>query len=148
MTQMIQFLSTSSSSNGVRAVAPVVHQASLTVATGSGAAKQDLLEAIAAGECAADAGQVVNSGCYDVLLTVSYLDGGDCDSCTVDTLSVVEIPVTVPKNSAFPLPAGLIKQIQVQTVDSAGAPISNTTAQTLNYYGSYAPGCGGCTLVP
>lgn len=149
MAQMIQFLSTSSNScNTSRAVAPVVHQARKTIAIGAGAAYSDLLAALASGVCAADAGQIVNTGCYDLMVKASYLDGADCDACTVDTLAVVEVELFVPKNSAFPLPPGFIKQIQVKTVDSTGADVSNTTTVNVSYYGAYAPSCNGCVLVP
>ncbi len=148
MTQMIQFLPTSGATGGVRAVAPVVHQSTLEIAVGAGAAAQDLLAAIASGQAAAASGQVVNTGCYDVELTIEYVTGADCDSCTVDTLTLEEITVVVPKNSAFPLPEGLVASIAAVTVDSTGAPVANTTVQTVKYYGSYAPGCGGAVLVP
>jgi hypothetical protein len=142
--QTIQFLATEGGSSTQRAVAPVVHQASLTMAVASGAAKQDLLEAIAAGECAAFGGQVVNRGCYDVLATISYLEGSDCNSCTQDLLETVEVEVTIPANSVFPLPQGYHQQIEVQTLDSAGAPIANTTEVSLKFFSSYQPQCNGC----
>ena len=148
MTQMIQFLPSTGSTGGVRAVAPVVHQSTLEIAVGAGAAAQDLLAAIASGSPAAAAGQVINTGCYDVELTIEYVTGADCDSCTVDTLTLEEITVVVPKNSAFPLPEGLVASIAAVTVDSTGAPVANTTVQTVKHYGSYAPGCGGAVLVP
>ena len=144
--QTIQFLATEGGSSTQRAVAPEVHQASLTMAVGSGAAKQDLLEAIAAGECASYGGQVVNKGCYDVLATVTYLDSADCDSCTVDELTTVEVELVIPANSVFPLPQGYHQQIEVQTLDSAGAPIANTTEVKLKFYSQYQPSCGGCAL--
>jgi hypothetical protein len=142
--QTIQFLATEGGSSTQRAVAPVVHQASLTMAVASGAAKQDLLEAIAAGECAAFGGQIVNKGCYDVLATISYLDGSDCSVCTTEELSTVEIELVIPANSVFPLPQGYHQQIEVQTLDSAGAPIANTTEVSLKFFSSYQPQCGGC----
>ena len=146
--QMIQYLSASSASNGGnRAVAPVVYQEKLTVATGSGAAAQDLVS-VASGECFADAGQVMNKGCYEIELTITYADGADCDDCTVDTIDTVDLVVTVPANSAFPLPPGLVSRIQVVTLDSAGAPIANSSDQVVSWYSTYAPGCNGCVLVP
>ena len=148
MAQMIQFLSTSASCNTNRAVAPVVHQANKTIAVAAGSSYSDLLAAVASGSCAADAGQIVNTGCYDLNVKASYLTGQDCDACTVDTLTVVDVTVRVPKNSAFPLPPGFIKQIQVQTVDSTGTAVSNTTTVSVSYYGAYAPSCNGCVLVP
>ena len=143
--QTIQFLGTEGGSSTQKAVAPIVHQAALVVAVASGAAKQDLLPAIATGECAAFSGQIVNKGCYDILATVTYLDGADCDSCTVDTLDTVDVELTIPANSVFPLPQGFHQQIAVQTLDSAGVPFANTTEVKLNFYSSYQPSCGGCS---
>lgn len=148
MSQMISFLGTSSvSCSTTRAVAPVVHQDSLTIAVGAGASYQDLLAALASGACAADAGQIVNTGCYDLQVKATYLDGADCDNCTVDTLATVDVTVIIPANSAFPMPPGYVKQIQVRTVNSSEAAVSNTTEQKARYYGAYAPGCNGCPLV-
>ena len=142
--QTIQFLSNTDSSSAPKAVAPVVHQAALTVAVGTGATPQDLLAAIPVGDCAAYGGQIVNKGCYDIKVAVTYLSGADCDSCTVDTLSTVDVALTVPANSVFPLPQGYHQQIQIVTLDAAGAPFANTTEVKLNFYSSYQPGCGGC----
>lgn len=146
--QMISYFPASGSAGtSTRAVAPVVNQEKLTIAVGAGSAYQDLA-LIASGQCAADAGQVSNSGCYEVELLITYLTGADCDACTVDSVSTKDVTVTVPANSAFPLPPGLVSRVQVRTLDSAGAPVANTTEQKLSWYSAYAPGCGGCTLVP
>jgi hypothetical protein len=142
--QTIQFLSNSDSASAQKAVAPIVHQKALSIAVGAGAAPQDLLPAIAAGQCAAFAGQIVNKGCYDVKATITYLDGADCDSCTVDVLAKIDVNVVIPANSVFPLPAGFHQQIKVSTLDSLGAAIANTTEVKLNFYSSYQPSCGGC----
>ena len=123
--QLISFLPSESGSGGCpKAIAPVVNQGALTIAVGTGSALQDLLPAIAAGSPAAFGGQIVNKGCYNVLVTATYLDGDDCDDCTTpDTLTGVPIVFSVPKNSAFPVPSGFITQIQVQALDSAGSPV-------------------------
>lgn len=146
--QMISYLPSSNGSTAARAVAPTVHQANKTIAVGAGAAYSDLLAAIASGSCAADAGQVVNAGCYDIEILATYLTGADCDACTVDALTTVDVSVIIPANSAFPLPPGYVSRLQVRTLDSAGAAIANTTEVKVRYYGAYAPGCGGCPLVP
>jgi hypothetical protein len=142
--QTIQFLSNSEAGASLKATAPIVHQEALTVAVGAGAAPQDLLAVIPAGDCAAYAGQIVNKGCYDVKATISYLDGADCDSCTVETLTKVDVDVVIPANSVFPLPAGFHQGVKVSTVDSSGAAIANTTEVKLNFYSSYQPSCAGC----
>lgn len=141
--QTIQFFNSSSSSSNLVAVAPVVNQQYLTIAAGSGATAQDLLN-IAAGDCAAYGGQIVNSGCYDLKVDITYLDGGDCDSCTVDTLTKSVISINVPKNSVFPIPDGYYQLVQVTTLDSSKSPVSNTTAVDVSLHSAYAPGCGGC----
>lgn len=149
MSQMITFLSNASSScSTTRAVKPVVYQKSMTIAVGAGANLQDLQAQIATGQCAADAGQLVNKGCYDLLVSLTYLDGADCDNCTVDTLTTQVITIIVPANAAFPLPPGLITRLQVATVDSTGAQVANTTEQTVSWYSAYSPDCNGCVLVP
>ena len=147
--QMISYFSSSGSScSTTRAVKPVVYQEKLTIAVGDGANRQDLLPQLATGACAADAGQIVNKGCYDILLSIEYLTGADCDNCTVDTVSPENVTITVPANSAFPLPPGLIYWMQVATVDSNGVEVANTTEQTVSWYSAYAPDCAGCVLVP
>jgi len=150
MSQLIQFLPSASAGGSCpKAVAPVVNQGDLTIAAGTGSALADLLPAIAAGDPAAFGGQVVNRGCHKLLATISYLDGDDCDECTTpDTLSVVVITVEIPKNSAFPLPNGFISQIQVQTLDSADAPVDVQVEQDVDYYSAYQPCCGAGVLVP
>lgn len=148
--QMIQFYSASGSAGqSTRAVAPVVHQEKLAIAVGAGAAYQDLLAAIAAGSCAADAGQLSNKGCYAIRLAIDYVTGDDCDECTTpDTLVLETIEVDVPANASFPLPPGLVARIQVATIDADGAFIANTSEQNVTWYSAYAPACTGCVQVP
>jgi len=143
--QTIQFFNSSSSGASLKAVKPIVFQKFLTIAVGAGAALQDLLPAIAANQCAAYGGQIVNSGCYDLKATVSYLEGGDCDECTVDTLTKVDLEFIVPKNSVFPIPDGFYQQVRVQTVDSSQAAIANTTEVKVSLHSAHSPNCTGCT---
>ncbi len=157
MTQMFVSLPSggAASGTGPKAVAPVVHQESLTIAVAAGAAFQDLLAAIPAGDCAADAGVLNNKGCSPLRAKISYVDGGcdaDGDGCAdagAAGLSTVDIEVDIPANSAFPLPAGLVSQIQVATIDElGGALFANTSEQKLFWYSSYqASGCA-CVAVP
>lgn len=142
---LIQFFNSGDSSgSSLKAVKPVVYQKYLTIATGTGLTAQDLLPALGAGSCAAYGGQIVNNGCYDLKVLISYLEGGDCDSCTVDTLTVTSVELFIPKNSVFPLPDGFYQQIQVQTVDSNKNPIANTTDVSISLHSSHVPNCNGC----
>lgn len=151
MSQLIQFLAPSSSNTGcMTAVAPVVVQGELVFTSGNGATLTDLVPAIATGSPAAYAGQIVNTGCYDLLATITYLQGDDCDECTTpDTLTTVAVSVKIPKNSAFPIPDGFVTQVQVQTIDATDTPINVQKDQTMYFYSAYKPNCVSCkVLVP
>jgi hypothetical protein len=142
--QTIQFLSNSDSASALKAVAPIVHQSTLSILAGTGTTPKDLLAPIVAGECAAFGGQIVNKGCMAIKATITYLDGADCDSCTTETLTTLDVEVVIPANSVFPLPQGYHQGIKVVTAEEAGAPLNNTTDVKLNFYSSYQPSCGGC----
>jgi hypothetical protein len=141
--QSIQFFNSSSSSSSLVAVAPVVNQEYLTIAAGAGATPQDLLS-IPAGDCAAYGGQIVNKGCYDLQADITYLTGGDCDSCTVDTLTTEIVTIYIPANSVFPIPDGFYQLVQVSTVNSSKVAVANTTSVDVSLHSAYAPSCGGC----
>lgn len=146
MSQLIQYLSSSSSSAcTLRATAPRVGQAKTTIAVASGATAVDLVPALASGAIPYAAGQLSNPGCADVQLTISYLNGADCDSCTADTVAPVAITVIVPAKSVFPLPEGLVTGIQYQTGsrDAAGVftAANVTVAQPIEWYSYYQPCC-------
>lgn len=157
MTQMFVSLPSggSAGATGPKAVAPIVHQESLTIEVAAGAAFQDLLAAIPAGDCAADAGVLNNKGCLPLRAKISYITGGeDCDGdgcpdAGSAALELVDIEVDIPANSAFPLPSGLIAQIQVATIDElGGALFANTSEQKLFWYSSYQPAGCACVAVP
>jgi hypothetical protein len=144
--QTIQFLSASNGGQVLKATAPIVNQKNLTIAIGAGSSFSNLLPAIAVGQPAAYGGQVVNNGCYDVNLVITYLTGADCDECTVDTLSKVDVSIIVPKNSVFPIPDGFYQQVKATTVDSTGAAVANTTEVKLALHSAYQPSCGSSVL--
>lgn len=151
MSQLIQFLSSSTGSAGcLTAVAPVVVQGELVFTSGNGATITDLVPALASGSPAAFGGQIVNTGCYDLLATFTYLQGDDCNECTTpDTLTTVVVTVEVPKNSSFPIPDGFITRVQVQTIDTTDTPINVQKDQTVYFYSAYKPSCVSCkVLVP
>lgn len=151
MSQLIQFLSQGSSSASCQtAVAPVVVQGELTIAVGTGDVLLNLVPALATGANAGFGGQIVNKGCYDLLATITYLEGDDCDTCTTpDTLTPVVVVIEVPKNSAFPIPDGFFTTVQVQTIDAANAPVQVVTEQNVYFYSAYKASCPTCkVLVP
>jgi hypothetical protein len=157
MTQMFVSLPSggAAAGSGPKAVAPIVSQKSLTIAVAAGAAYADLLAAIAAGACAVDAGVLNNKGCAPVRAKITYLDGGcdaDGDGCAdagAATLTTVDIEVDIPANTAFPLPAGLVKRIQVATLDELGGALTaNTAEQNLFWYSSMQPAGCACVAIP
>lgn len=145
--QPIQFFNSTSSGNNNPAIKPVVVQDSLTIAAGTGNTLQELVN-IPTGDCSPYGGQIVNSGCYDLQVRVKYLDGGDCDSCTADTLSFTCVEFVVPKNSVFPIPDGFFTKVFVGTLDSSRALVANTTDVSVDLYSSHVPTCGGCVSAP
>lgn len=147
--QTVQFLSNSDASASMKVAAPIVHQSKATIAVGAGATPSDLLAVIVAGECAAYGGQIVNKGCNDVKATITYIDGGACESggcagANSADYETLDVDVIIPANSVFPLPLGFHQGIKVSTVDVAGVAFANTSESKLDFYASYQPSCGGC----
>lgn len=147
--QTIQFLSNSDSSASMKVAAPIVHQSKATIAVGAGVAPQDLLPAIAAGECAAFGGQIVNKSCNSIKATIKYIDGGQCEpsgcaGSSGEVYTTVDVDVIIPANSVFPLPSGFHQGIKVSTVDDAGVALANTAEVKLDFYSHYQAGCSGC----
>lgn len=148
------FLSDQMSADSVKAKAPVVGQAFLEIAEATGDAPQDLLTALVSGDAALFSGNLINSGCLDLELTISYVDGQDCDVCTVDTLSTVDVTYYVKKNRQVTLPVGLVSGIQVTTgvLDGAGTfvatPVPVGTVQEIQWDSCFTPSCASTVLVP
>ncbi len=138
-----------SCSSAPKAVAPLVTNETLTIAPGAGIAIGDLFVGVA-DDPAPYAGYVTKTlSCDAVKLVVTYLDGDDCDSCTVDTLTTVEETITIPAGaSGVSLPAGYISKITAQVVDSAGAPKNSAIGGEVQFTSSRAGACGADVLIP
>lgn len=132
-----------------KAVAPVISDVTLAIAAGAGSVAAPLFTGVS-GDPAPYGGFVTKTmGCDSVTLVVSYLDGDDCDSCTVDTLTTVDVTLTIPANaSGVQLPAGYITAITAQVVDSAGTPVNSTIGGDVRFTSSRAGACGADVLVP
>lgn len=149
--RVTSFLSNASASCDRKAVAPAVFQESISLRAdasedGDGSAAVDLLPAIVAGNPAAYGGQVVNEGCATVLLDVTYLDGDDCNACSVDTLTPVVVQVTVKPDRAIDLPPGYVVQVQATSVDSTGTAVAVNANQEIEYQSCSQPCCNGSVL--
>jgi hypothetical protein len=149
--QTIQFFNSASSGSAtLTAGKPVVYQAFKTIAIGEGATAVEIIGAteIPVDTCAAYGGQLVNSGCYDLKATLTYVVGGDCSSpgCAGSAADYVTetVDIIVPKNSVFPLPDGFFQKLEVLTIDADQAPIAATSEVKVSLHSSYTPGCGGC----
>lgn len=146
---MIQYLPTEGMAGCKKAVAPIVFQFAQTLTAGEGSTP------VVAADVAADApayygGYITNKGCHDLEVTMQYLTGDDCDACTTpDALSLVEVVLTVPANSNFPLPNGYWQDMEFVTLDSSGNPVdlSGTNVTNVNVYSAYTPECPNCAVV-
>lgn len=138
-----------SCSTAPKAVAPVITDETLTIAAGAGITAADVFLGVS-GDPAPYGGFVTKTlSCDAVKLVVSYLDGDDCDNCTVDTLTTVDVEVTIPAGATgVQLPAGYITQITAQVVDSTGTAINSTLGGDVRFTSSRAGACGADVLVP
>ncbi len=138
-----------SCSTAPKAVAPVITDETLTIAAGAGITAADVFLGVA-GDPAPYGGFVSKTlSCDAVKLVVSYLDGDDCDACTVDVLTTVDVEITIPAGATgVALPAGYIAQITAQVVDSAGVAKNSTLGGDVQFTSSRAGACGADVLVP
>ncbi len=147
MANITYYPSNDSKDCNQKAILPVVHQHTLVFAETEGDTATDLMPALATGEITAFGGSVTSEGCYDVQLDITYLEGDDCDSCTVDTLTPSVVTIVVPKGQGFTvleLPNGAIQQIQATLLDAAGAAVALPVGKDhkLRYDNCYQPCCG------
>jgi hypothetical protein len=138
-----------SCSTAPKAVAPLIFNETLTIAADSGDVAADVYAGVA-GDSAPYGGFVSKTlACDAVKLVVSYLDGDDCDDCTVDTLVLVEEEITIPAGaSGVALPAGYIAKITAVVVDSAGVEKVSTLGGDVQFTSSRAGACGADVLIP
>ena len=138
-----------SCSTAPKAVAPIITDQTLTIAAGAGATAANVYLGVT-GASAPYGGFVSKTvSCEAVKLVVSYLTGDDCDACTVDTLTAVDVNITIPAGaSGVALPAGYISKITAQVVDGAGAGLASVAGGTVQFTSSRAGACGADVLIP
>jgi len=138
-----------SCSTAPKAMAPLIHNELLVIAAGAGDEAADLF-AGTAGDPAPYGGFVTKTlSCDAVKLVVSYIDGDDCDACTVDTLVLVEEEITIPAGaSGVALPAGYIAKITAVVVDSDGDAKVSVLGGDVQFTSSRAGACGADVLIP
>ena len=132
-----------------QATLPNYREGYLVAAVGTGSTPQELF-VLNEGDMPFTEGAVSNLSCYDILLTVSYIVGGDCDNCTVDTHTIEDVNYTVPKNTEkYPLPeGGLISGVHFTALDAEGNPVDVTTEvkEFYRFVGEPSCNCNNITV--
>lgn len=141
----IQFLN-GAKSGCKGAVAPiVVQEAPVVFDTATDGTAPTVIVGAASTEPAPYGGSFINKGCEDLTATITFLQGSDCDSCTVDTLTTVDVGVVVPANTVFEIPDGFWTQISYVLNNAA----ADAKLQTVTFQSFYTPDCVEClVLVP
>jgi len=129
-----------------------VGQALITVAAGTGDTAITALTA-ATGTQAFDSAIVSNTGCKPIRLTITYLTGGTCATCTTDTYTTTTRTVDIMGSvDSWELPQGYISNISFVTLDvfgSTGVATDVTVDQTVLFHAQSTTKCADCiVLVP
>lgn len=129
-----------------------VGQNLVAVTAGTGATAITAITA-ATGTQAFDTAIVSNPGCRPIRLTISYLTGGDCTTCTLDTYTVSTITLDIMGGvDSWELPQGYITNIDFVTLDvfgSTGVATNVTVPQNVLFHAQATTKCSDCVvLVP
>ena len=152
----MQFFSTapagSTCAAGPRALAPIIHDESITIANGAGATPADLFLGVA-GEAAPFGGYVSSTlKCSAYQLELTVITGDDCiDDCdpTPDVLVKTEkITIDVPAGQGVQLPPAYYAQITVKTTDGAGVATNAAVGGDVRFTSSRAGVCGADVVIP
>lgn len=99
---------------------------------------------VTSGNAAYFGGIFENKGCEDLILEITYLQGGDCEPCNdADTLSTVVVPWVIPANTKEKIPAGFWTQISY-TLENAA---NDAKIQKVLFKSSYTPECPECIVL-
>lgn len=89
------------------------------------------------------AGSFVNKGCEDLLVTISYVGGGDCLPCNnPDALTTTDLTWTIPANSVTEIPGGFWTQISYVLENAA----NDNKLQYVSFNSAYSPDCPSCAI--
>lgn len=135
-----------SQSQCLKASLPVVYQVFKNpVPIGDGATPVSLLT-VPTGDLMGYGGQVDNRGnCFNLLVSVTYWGGADCNKCSILNLTSVVETFTVKAGDVFNIPAGYWSLIQWSIVDDSGTATTAVVDGTFSFYSSHTPACSGCT---
>ena len=100
----------------------------------------------ASGDPAFYGGVFENKGCENLLLEITYLQGGDCNPCNnTDVLTPIVKTWTIPGNTKEKIPAGFWTQISYVLTNAA----NDSKVQNVLFKSAYTPECPECAvLVP
>lgn len=89
---------------------------------------------LVAGDPANYGGLISNDGCDLLKVEVTYLDGGDCSSCSDNSAVILGEPKSfyVLPGSVASIPDGFWQDLSLVVVDAADAPKPAT--QAINYF--------------
>lgn len=139
----IQFLD-SAKSGCKGAVAPIVIQEPQVVfdSTTDGTTATAIVGGVA-GDPAPYGGSFINKGCEDLIAVITYLQGSTCEPCDTETITTVDVTVTVPANTVFDIPAGFWTGISYTLANAA----TDVKTQMVTFQSFYTPDCPECIVV-
>lgn len=89
-------------------------------------------------------GSFINKGCSDLIVTISFIVGGNCESCDdPDALTTTDILWTIPANSISPIPDGFWTELEYVLATAA----NDSKVQTVKFQSSYTPDCPTCAVL-
>lgn len=127
-----------------RAIAPVVHDFPFIAPALSGTIVE-----IKEGELPGCGGQLdFRDRCFGAKLTITVLDGADCDGCTNNELTTKDIEYVVKCGDVANIPEGLWSAVKYELIDAAGVPltVAPDADQTFGFTSSYVPDCCSITV--
>lgn len=132
----------------VKAALPVVGQDQTTLAAGTGSTATTAITAAPATTPFSEV-LISNPGCAPLRITATALTGSDCDTCSVDAITLGTFTVDVPGFvDSFQLPTALYSNIEYVTLDTVGGtPTDVAKDQTVFVYGVGTPQCEDCVIV-
>jgi hypothetical protein len=115
----------------------------VTIAAGAGDTPEFIYEAAAAEKMPYGGKVLKTNECDRLKIVVSYLDGGDCNACTPDTVVLKEETYFAePGGAGYDIGAiGYVAKVEVTVVDSAGAPTTSVLGGDVSFESERAALC-------
>ncbi len=138
----IQFLETATSGCKSATLPITVQEAPVTFDTATDGTTPTVIAPT--GTLAPYGGTFINRGCADLTATISFVGGGNCQTCDdPDALTATDIDWVIPANSAVEIPEGFWTQISYVLNTAA----SDDKLQTVSFQSAYTPDCPDCVVL-